>query len=277
MVGVGGQVALLVGVGGQVVELVGQLGVRREVHVLPAVGAHGHGGGHAALLGEVLVEEAVAAGGAAEQGQPAAALDPGRRLDAGQLEQRRQQVDVEHEVVVHRAGRHAAGGVHEQRHADRRVVGRALVPEAALLAAQVAVVRRVDHHRVAQAAAGLEPVQQAGGAVVDTGEGAGVLEHEGGLVALGVAAAPVRVVGQGSRRGGQAFDGDVVVEPSVARQRLEGRMGGLVAEVEQVGAVAVAGQEGQGAFGEFVGDVLLGQLPLAVHVEGVAQVGRPGR
>ena len=147
-------------------------------HVLVPRGAHGAlrlVGGVERHLGEHLVAHLVDV--TADQREQRRALEPRRLVDAGDVADRRVQVEVAHQRVVDPPTGEAPGPPHDEHHADATVVHRRL-----RVREREAVVGREDHQRVVDDAVLVERVQHRADALVER-PGAGL---ERGHVAPGL-------------------------------------------------------------------------------------------
>ena len=109
-----------------------------------------------------------------EVGAEAAALHFGGRGDAGVVEERRREIDVQHHVAVDGVGADGAGVAHEEGHAQGFLVHQALV-EPAVIAEEEALVGGVDDDGVVGQAFGVEVIEQPADVVVDALDAAQVV------------------------------------------------------------------------------------------------------
>lgn len=219
-VGHAGQVRQLARVVRQVVELVG---IERAMHVLPAAAPDHHDRRERAFR-EVFAERDIVRGRAVQVRHEARAVDrvgpaAGGR-GAGQVDERRQQVEMRH-GPAHARGAEAARRMDDQRNAAAALEERHLVPEPAL-AEHVAMVGRDDHDRVVGEAALFQRGQHAAELRVDIGRRAVVRMARG---------ADLRV---GGRRAVDLADDAQPLRMRVAFRRLEphGRHVDLVVAVQ---------------------------------------------
>ena len=122
-------VASLARVGGEIVELGRDVRRLGRDDVLPARRAPADAAiaRRPAHTAECLDERLETEIGAGDGGQQARAVDPGRRADAGEREERRREIDLPDELRDGRARRQPARRRDDQRHADQDLVDVALV------------------------------------------------------------------------------------------------------------------------------------------------------
>ena len=95
----------------------------------------------------------------------------------GEIQNRGRKIYVLHHVLVHAAARLQARIAHDQRHAQRRLVHKALVVPA-VLAHEVAVVGGVDDERIVGQPALVQIVEHAAQVFIHAGRRAIVVLHE---------------------------------------------------------------------------------------------------
>ena len=178
-----GEIDLLQRIGREVVELLG-IGPAADVFVCAAADHQQRGDG---ALAEIFPQHLVMAAAAGDMGQQASPVDRGgvvgRRAIAGDLRQRRQQVDGR-DRLRHAARPGLAGKADDQRHASGILMPVHLVPEAAL-AQHVAMVGGEEGDGLALEPAIAQRLHQAAQLIVDIGDGAVIGPPRGADMGLG--------------------------------------------------------------------------------------------
>lgn len=282
------QVVHLVGVGLQVVQLV-FVPDPVVVDVLVAVPPDGVGGRglREGVLPEVLVDKARTPVGGLAAAQQRQKRVPVRHGPAGQLQDGRGDIDVQHVLLDGAARGDIARGPRQHRHPHRLLVGLPLVNKP-VLAQHKAVVAHVDDQGVLGQPLLLQEVQHPGNALVDPHQGLAVLGDDLLQVLRVVIAVvvhmldPVPAVALLAHPIGLAFvvgldvlhrlgsrDVGPGVLPLVALGRGELGVHGLVGQVGEERLVLLAPFDPvEGVVGQQVGDVAVHLPALPVDVQG---------
>ena len=292
------EVAFLVRIAGQIVQLVhaGQVAVldvlrfaraNRRVTHLQDPWKHG--------VAVVLDQKRVAplSSHAVKDRRERSPLHPGKRLQAGKLQQCRRQIDRQHHLGRDDAGFDAGGIPHQQRNANRFLVRQPPLFVQSVLAVEVTVIAREHDHGVVEHAGFVERGGDPSEAVIHSEQHLRAATH---LVVCGrglaserrqVADAPHQrgLVHRRLERVRPARHHAVLVSPAMtlrrdeparlSRHRAEAavvplhdvRVDGLVREIGEKRLAAGLLDELFDVIGEDVGDVPLGLEPCAVDVE----------